>query len=251
MKYRFSIPGAQSLTLILLCGAALAQPADKPTPKAAPKLTGFPFQDEALHYSIRWPSGLPLGDVSFTAHRGTAGWTFEAIVDAGVPGFAIADKYSSTTTAVPELCTLSFDRSTGHGAKKTREKTTFDQSKRTAHRETVLPVNGGFTDIDIQSCARDALTFVYFARQEMGQGRVAPAQKVYFGSAYTVQLRYTGEMTIKVEDKQQVTDHVVASIKGPGSEISAEIFFARDPARTPLLVKLPLGAGTFSLELVR
>jgi hypothetical protein len=245
MKYRFPIPGARSLTVVLLCGAAFAQPAQKP----APKLTGFPFQDESLHYSIRWPSGLPLGEVAFTAHHGESGWTFDATVDAGVPGFAIADKYRSSVT--PELCSTVFDRATSHGAKKTREKTTFDQSKRTAHRETVLPVDGGKSDIDIPSCARDALAFVYYVRQEMGQGRVAPAQQVFFGSAYSVQLRYTGEMTIRLDDKPEVTDHVVASIKGPKAEVSAEIFFARDAARTPLLVKLPLGAGTFSMELVR
>jgi hypothetical protein len=245
MKYRFPISSARPLMLVLVCGAAFAQPAQKP----APKLTGFPFQDETLHYSVRWPSGLPLGDVSFTAHRGESGWTFDTAIDAGVPGFAIADKYRSAVT--PELCSNSFDRATGHGAKKTREKTTFDQSKRTAHRETILPVNGGKSDIDTQSCARDALAFVYYVRQEMGQGRVAPAQTVYFGSAYPVQLRYTGEMSIKVDDKPQVTDHVVASIKGPKTDVTAEIFFARDPARTPLLVKLPLGTGTFSMELVR
>jgi hypothetical protein len=212
-------------------------------------LTGFPFQDESLRYSIRWPSGLPLGDVTLSAHHGKSGWTFDAALDAGVPGFAIADKYQSTVT--PDLCSATFDRATGHGPKKTREKTTFDQSKRTARRETVLPVDGGHTDMDTQSCARDALAFVYYVRQEMGQGRVAPAQQVYFGSAYAVSLRYTGEMTIRADDKQQVTDHVVASIKGPKAEVSVEVFFARDAVRTPLLVKLPLGAGTFSMELVR
>jgi hypothetical protein len=247
MKYRFPISSARPLTVILLCGAALAQTGHAPAP--APKLTGFPFQDESLRYSIRWPSGLPLGDITFTAHHAESGWTFDSTVDAAVPGFAIADKFGSSVT--PGLCSNFFDRATGHGPKKTREKTTFDQSKRTAHRETILPVDGGKSDLDTSSCARDALAFLYYVRQEMGQGRVAPAQQVYFGSAYSVQIRYTGEMTIRADDKPQVTDHVVASIKGPKADASAEIFFARDAARTPLLVKLPLGAGTFSLELVR
>jgi uncharacterized protein DUF3108 len=246
MKHRFPISGARSLLAVVLSAAAFSQTGPKAAP---PKLTGFPFQDESLHYSIRWPSGLPLGDVAFSAHRGESGWTFDAAVDAGVPGFAIADQYRSAATL--ELCSTMFDRTTSHGGRKTREKIAFDQSKRTAHRETILPVDGGRSDMDLQSCARDALAFVYFVRQEMGQGRVAPAQQVYYGSPYSVSLRYTGEMTIKVEDKPQVTDHVAASIKGPRAEVTAEIFFARDPARTPLLVKLPLGAGTFSMELVR
>jgi hypothetical protein len=48
-----------------------------------------------------------------------------------------------------------------------------------------------------------------------------------------------------------VTDHVLVSIKGPKSDATAEIFFARDAARTPLLVKVPLSLGTVSVELVR
>jgi len=66
-----------------------------------------------------------------------------------------------------------------------------------------------------------------------------------------VQQSYTGAQTITVGDKKEVTDHLVFTVKGPKSEFSVEACFARDAARTPLLVKIPQAAGALSLELVR
>jgi|HubBroStandDraft_4_1064222.scaffolds.fasta_scaffold99706_2 hypothetical protein len=211
--------------------------------------SGFPFQDESLHYSINWPSGLSLGDASFSAHHTPAGWSFDSTLSAGIPGLSISDQYHSTGTA--ELCSLSLDRTISHGSKKTQEKTTFDQQKGSAHRVTVLPKDGGQSDLDLPACARDALAFIYLTRREMGQGRMPPAQKIFLGSAYSVRLEYTGAMTVPVGDKPTVTDHVVAYLKGPKADFNFEIFFARDAARTPLLIRVPLSMGTFSMELVR
>jgi hypothetical protein len=105
--------------------------------------------------------------------------------------------------------------------------------------------------MDIPSCARDAIAFVYFARRELGQGRVPPAQKIYFGSEYSVRMDYTGAMTIPVGEKSTVTDHLVIYVKGPKSDFNFEVFYARDAARTPLVIKVPLPVGTLSMELVR
>ena len=59
-------------------------------------------------------------------------------------------------------------------------------------------------------------------------------------------------MNITVGDKPAVTDHVIVIGEGSGkSDFSFEVFFARDAARTPLLIKIPVTVGTFSLELVR
>jgi hypothetical protein len=44
---------------------------------------------------------------------------------------------------------------------------------------------------------------------------VAPAQQVFFGSAYSVRMDYTGAQTITVSDKPSVTDHLVVHVKGP------------------------------------
>jgi hypothetical protein len=211
--------------------------------------TGFPFADESLHYSINWPSGLSLGEAALSARKGANGWSFEASGDAGVPGFNISDKYHSTATA--DLCSLELTREISRGSRKSREKTTFDQAAKTAHRVTTFPEGGGVSDIDTHTCARDALTFLYFARKEMGQGRVAPAEQVYLGAAYSVRMEYTGAMTITSGDKPAVTDHVNVSIKGPKANLTVEVFFARDAARTPLLIRIPQTVGTFSMELVR
>ena len=89
-------------------------------------------------------------------------------------------------------------------------------------------VGGGKSDIAISSCARDALTFLYYARRELGQGRVPPREDVLFGAPYQVRLEYTGEQTVKIGDQKAEADRVVSTLKGPASEISFEMFFARD-----------------------
>src|SRR5205814_1079109 len=96
------------------------------------------------------------------------------------------DRHSAAPGFHAPPCSPQLDRSFSHGAKKTRELTAFDQQKRKAQRVTTLPQDGGKSDFDIPSCARDALAFVYFARREMGQGRVAPEQTVFFGAGYSV-----------------------------------------------------------------
>jgi hypothetical protein len=225
----------------------MAQPAQKPVP--ASQLTGFPFQNETLRYSVNWPSGLALGEVSLSARRVESGWSFDASIEAGVPAFAIADQLHSEVTS--DLCSTQLVRDLSHAGRKTKEKTTFDFHNLSAHRETLVPAAGGTSDFSIPACPRDALAFFYFMRQELGQGRVAQPVSVYFGAAYNVELHYTGEMTIPVNNQPTVTDLVVVSIKGPKSDVQAEMYFARDAARTPLLIKLPLSMGTFSMELVR
>ena len=86
----------------------------------------------------------------------------------------------------------------------------------------------------------------------MGQGRVPAAQQAIFGAAYSVRMDYTGPQTIAVGDKKPaVTDRLVVSVKGPKADFTFEIFYARDAARTPLAIKVPLPLGTLSVELVR
>jgi hypothetical protein len=211
--------------------------------------TGFPFTGETLKYSINWPSGLSLGEATFAAAKTNSGWSFDATTRAGVPGFSLSDTFHSRTTA--ELCSIELTRDLVHGSRETSEKTTFDSQKGSARRTTTFPEGGGSTDMSIGSCARDALAFVYFVRREMGQGRVAPPDNVFFGGAYSVRLEYTGAMTITAGGKQAVADHVNASIRGPKASLTVEIFFDRDAARTPLLIRIPLAISNVSVELVR
>jgi len=229
-------------SLLLLTASASLYAAEQP-------LTGFPFQNETLRYNVNWPSGLSLGEVVLSAAKSEKGWSFDAEINVGIPGLPIADRYSSLMGT--DYCSMELSRTLSRGKKKNTEKTTFDQKRGKATRQTLFPEGGGKTDLDIPTCGRDALAFLYFARKELGQGRMPAPGKLYFGGEYSVRMEYTGAMEIPVAGKKTTTDHVNVSIKGPASSVTFEMFFARDAARTPLLVKIPVSVGTLSLELAR
>jgi len=206
----------------------------------------LPISAESLRYSINWASGLSLGEATLRSDKGKEGWDFEVTMDASIPGFALRDDYRSGATL--DLCSLELDKSFTHGAKKADEKITFDQQNHTATRQTQN--GGGKTDLSVSSCARDALTFMQFARNELAQGRLAPQQPVDFGSLYNVRIEYTGAQKIKYGDQTADADRILATIKGPTTDVTVEIFFARDAARTPLLARIPLSLGSFTVELI-
>jgi hypothetical protein len=231
---------------LAMAGAAAGQTAAQP----APAPTGFPWQNETLHYTMNWQSGLAVGDVYFTARKGDkGGWDFEVRGNAGVPGFSVVDRYLSSTGA--DLCSVSLERGTDHGGKRGREKTTFDQRAGNGQRVTVFPEDGGKSDFFIGTCARDAVAYSYYAREELGQGRVPAGAQTYLGSAYSVSMVYAGAEDITVGNKKATTDHLTVSVKGPKSDFHFEVYYARDPARTPLQIRVPLSMATFTLDLVR
>jgi hypothetical protein len=229
--------GARSLCcLAVILSFAVHSPAE------TPPLTGFPFQDETLRYRVTWPGGASLGEGRMKAHRIEGGrWEFELTLDASVPGVTVADRYRSVATA--DLCSVEFERESAHGPRKAHETVTFAQDDRKAHRATS---GGGSTDFAVPACARDALTFLYFTRREMGQGRVPPADKIVYGGPYDIRLAYPGPETLK----SAITDRLVSSVHGSSSNLDFDLLFARDPARTPVLIRVPLSLGTFSLELI-
>jgi len=205
------------------------------------------FRDESLRYAVNWPSGLSLGEASLSSRRSGAGWEFDFTLDAGIPGFPIADRFHSVTDG--NLCSQEFERDTRHGSKKSSEKSTFDYRDGFAHRKTA---NGGTSDVGIPArCAMDALAYLYSARNALARGSVPQPDKLYFGSAYAVRLENIGQQSVTVAGKPTESDHVTVHLQGPASNSTFEIFFARDAARTPLLVKIPSGVGTISLELAR
>jgi hypothetical protein len=219
--------------------AALAAAADGPT--------GFPFTSEELRYSANWPTGLSLGEGIFRAQRTDQGWDFSVRLSANVPTYTVSEHHRSLATA-SDLCSLRLNKESDRGKRTTREETVFDQSAQTASRTTE---KGGKSSFSVPACARDALTFLYFTRRELGQGRVPPPQQIFFGAAYDIRLEYTGEQTINSRGRPAVTDAVRATVKGPKSDWTFEMFFARDAARTPLLIRVPFTLGKFSLELIR
>ena len=210
------------------------------------------FENEQLRFSINWSSGLSLGEAQLGSLREKASSDsaprlhLEFNLDAAVPGFSVTDRYRSEASA--DFCSVEFQRSATHGQKKTDEKTTFDQQAGTAIRQTT---GGGKSELKTSSCGRDALAFLYYVRRELSQGRMPGPQTVFFGAAYEIRLVFAGTQSIRLGEKQVDADRVTASVKGAASEIGFEVFFLKDAARTPALVRVPLPLGTFSMELVR
>lgn len=219
-----------------------------PPVNPANSLQGFPFTEEKLNYSIKFPTGISLGDAQLAAKRDAArGWSFSFGLNASLPGFPIIDHYGSAATA--DLCSIRFDRQSQHGKKQVREYTVIDRSRSLAVRATAG--GGGLTEIAVGNCPHDALTFLYYIRRELGQGRLPATDTLLFGGPYQINMHYSGEKTI-ARDKQQVpVDQVDCTIKGPASQVRLEVLFARDAARTPLVIRCPFVLGTFSMELIR
>lgn len=206
---------------------------------------------ETLHYSINWQSGLNLGEATIGANKQEAsgtdgGWSFSLMLDAAVPGFTIRDDYKSSADG--KFCSSVLEKAVTRGTRKSSEKVTFDQERKIVKRETS---GGGKSEAPAAGeCAHDALAFLQFARQELAQGRLATNQSVYLGAKYDLQLTYTGTEAIRRENKSVDTDKVRVGVRGPKADLTFEILFARDEVRTPLLARLPMALGTFTVELL-
>jgi hypothetical protein len=216
----------------------------------------LPVTAETLHYTINWQSGLSLGEATLRSdpsvenrvEGGSAagGWEFELMLDASVPGFAIRDRYESNSDA--QFCSSELKKTVSRGSRKSQETVKFDQQKMTVTREG-LPGTGK-SSYSVPPCAHDAMAYLRFVRQELAQGRLAPHQQVILGAAYEVQLTYIGTESIRIGDRREEADKVRTSIKGPKSDITIELYFSHDAVRTPLLAKLPLPLGMFTVELL-
>jgi len=209
--------------------------------------------NEQLTYAINWPSGLNLGEsrlhgALLPASEGSKEhMSFGFDLDAAVPGFSVVDKFSAT--AAGNFCSTEFDKNTRHGQKRAEETTTFDPQASTATRETK---GGGQTKLDTGACAKDALTYLYYVRHELSQGRLPQPATVYFGAPYQIQLEFVGTEGIRLGEQAAVqADHLTGLVKGPSSETHFDIYFLKDSSRTPALVKVPFSLGTFSMELVK
>jgi hypothetical protein len=215
---------------------------------------------EQFRYNVNWPSGLGLGEASLSFSKTPAAAEKpgsihgELTIDASIPGFKVADRYSSRAST--DYCSVQFDRKLRHGSRQSDEVLKFDQEHTTVSRETLTASHDpgddlGKSEISTPACAKDALTFLSFLRNELAQGRLPQQQPVFFGAAYDVRVDFRGAETVKVGDASMQADRVNVSLHGPASEVSFVVFFAKDPARTPVLFRVPLAMGAFSMELVK
>lgn len=220
---------------------AAVRPATAETPAPTPFRSG-----ERLRYDVVWPSGLSLGEAEFQATATQGGWTFYATLSASLPRFEIRDAYTSQTDF--NLCSDKFHKKFQHGAKTTDETVTFDQDAHSAHRETAD--GGGESDFSVPTCARDALTFLYFLRQDLARGRISPPDDINYGGQYMITVTYAETRQVEVSGVKREADRILVDVAGEKSQHSFEIFFGQDEARTPLIVRVPFELGTFSLRLV-
>jgi len=234
--------------LVLCVAPVFAEKPEAPAPAPAKGDKVALPASESLRYSINWPSGLSLGEGSFKATQSkSGGWELDLALDASIPGFAVVDHYHSFANS--ELCSESLEKTYQHGRRKASEKTTFDLEKGEATRQS-LDEGAGKSTIATGACAHDALTFIQYVRRELALGHLSPQHKVVFGSEYQVRLDYKGPQSIKIGEGNQSADRIEASLKGPQTNLTFEIYFARDGGRTPLLVRVPLTLGAFTMELV-
>ena len=232
--------------LALIAVAALCLPWVAPAqPVPFPK-------EETLEYTINWPSGLDVGQARLVAGppeepEGNEAWLFRLHVEAAIPGYQVRGEYRSLTTS--NLCTLEFRRESTRGKRRADERTTVDQEHHKAHRAAV----GSDEEqvFDVPSCARDGLAYLYFLRSELAQGRIPPEGTVLYGAPYKIRFEPAGTQKVTLGGEQIDADQLIVTIEGPLSETTFVVLIARDAARTPVRITVPLEPGNFSMELVR
>lgn len=197
---------------------------------------------ESLRYNLKWPSGLSLGEAALDS----SGLTFSLGLDASLPGYPIRDHYTSSTTA--QFCTIRFERETLHGSKKANERIVV-ASDGSIKRETV---GGGSALVNAGPCAHDPVSLLFATRLGLQAVKVPPAQTVLYGTGYPVRFEMGGYETVTSNDRTVQADKITCVITLPKTgDYRLEMFFLRDPARTPVLLRAPFAIGTFSMELVR
>jgi hypothetical protein len=225
-----------------------AAPEAKPAPAEAAKTAGFP-RKELVRFNVNWATGLNLGEAQISASAaegGTAAWEFSFQAEAAIPQFPLAEYSRALATA--DLCTVESEKKAVRGKRKVDEKTTFDSRLLKATRETK---DGGKSEMSLSPCAKDALTFLYFLRRELAAGRLPQSQPVYYGAPYQVSVQYSGSTNITVSEQRVEADRLAVSFKGPVAKATVEAFFARDDVRTPVMVRIPVSAGTIQVERIR
>lgn len=202
-----------------------------------------PAQAESLRYNLKWPSGLSLGEATFTSNLTASGNLSTFDLDASLPAYTLQDRYTSSTSA--QSCTIQFTRHTTHGQKKSNEQITVSPEGRIT-RETAN--GGGKTELPQASCPHDPLALLLALRRDYAQ----PAQSVLFGQSYPVRFEAAQPETITLNEKSTAADKLICILTLPKSgDYRVELFFLKDSQHTPALIRAPFALGTFSMELVR
>ena len=225
---------------LLLLAAITALPAAAQRPE-------LPFANgERLAYTIRWPSGLPVGTGELGARSTESGWRFRMTLRADHPAMTIDDAFLANTDA--ELCSTEFEKHIRHGAKRAHEQLRFLpgllERANLATDDRERPGR-----LAIERCTRDALAFVYFLRGELAAGRIPAPTEVFFGAGYRLRLEYSRTRRLAWQSESQLADELRAEIRGPASRHEILAYFGRDEARTPLLFRVEFDGTPFTMRL--
>ncbi len=202
-------------------------------------------REEQLRFEVKWPSGLGLGEAQMRAARDGGRWVLEFQIEASVPGFRVIDKYRSVVDE--KFCTLEFEKEFEHGTRKGKETTTFANGK----GKRVTAGGGGASEFAAPGCARDALAYLFFVREEVGRGRIPGPQKLYFGAGYDVRMTFGGAESVRVSETPLEADRLRVTVVTASGKLELDLFLARDESRTPAMVRVPFAMGNFSMEWVR
>ena len=202
--------------------------------------------DERLEYTITWPSGLPVGRAELRARDLDPGWRFEMTLRASLPQIEVDDAFVSRTDA--EMCSQTFEKHVRHGAKRAHESLRF--GPRELERTNLeAPTSEHPGRIAVGDCARDALAYLFFLRRDLAAGRIPAPGNIYFGAGYRIRLEFVRTRWLPVAEERRLADEIRVAVRGPASEHAFAVYFARDPARTPLLVRADFEEGPFSMLL--
>ena len=199
---------------------------------------------EYLAYDVTRTSGLSLGETTFRAEATAEGWAFEMTLQVSLPTLEIQEEYRAKADV--SLCSMEFSKNASRSEQKTQERVEFDPQAREAVGNTV---QGRESKLPLSSCARDGLTFLYFLREQLAAGRIPPPDSIYFGTQYQIGVKYLETGDIEVDGELRPSDRIQVDLSGPKSQLDFEIFFGKDEARTPLLIRIPLETGAFWLRL--
>ncbi len=140
-----------------------------------------------------------------------------------------------------------------HGGKRTDDKTTFDQKAGTRDAYDAVPEPAAAAPISTSQPARATRwpSPITRASNWARAGCRTPQQSVLrvgvFGDAWST----PGAENITFGREDRDNRPRARAVKGPKADFQFDIFFARDAARTPLSIRIPLPLGIFTLDLVR
>ena len=66
-----------------------------------------------------------------------------------------------------------------------------------------------------------------------------------------MRFEYAGVQQVSVSQKSTEAERIQTTIKGPATDLTFDLFFARDAARTPVMARIPSPLGAFVVELMR